>query len=682
MNLRDELERRICGALTRAGAPQDAPALIKPSARPEFGDYQANGCMAAAKEMKTNPRELAAAVKEHADLGDIAENVEVAGPGFINITLKTDWLAERLAAALADDRLGVPAPHDPDTVVVDYSSPNIAKDMHVGHLRSTIIGDALARTLEFTGETVVRQNHVGDWGTQFGRVILGLWHLCQCRHHGDYVTGNLEKLQDVAPSDPAAEDLVSEIRDTHQKYWREDSKDEEGDGKKYFQPFLKDFSEGEVKLSFDDLLPFYRFVNLVETVADGTDIRIKTRKMSDGEFEVRKIPYARLSSHVTWMLQQYDDEDRVDDDDRVNKQEYDAWETARELSLEKCEAVYNKLGISLTREDVRGESFYNPMLPAVLDDLDELGLLAESEGARGVFLEEFKNRDNEPAFVIVQKSDGGYLYSTTDLAALRFRSGEGLGAGKVDWVADRILYVTDSRQHEHFQKVFTVARKAGFVPEHVSLEHVGFGMMLGKDGKPFKTRTGGTVKLMDLLEEAVTRARSLVDEKNPDLSEAERGRVAEVVGIGAVKYADLSQNRLSDYVFSWDKMLSLDGNTAPYMQYAYARVKSIFRRGECDESELAEAGIELADPAERALAVKLAQLPETIDAVARECMPSLLCTYLFELAGAYMSFYERCPVLKAETKAGKLSRLALCALTARTIKQGLELLGIDVLEQM
>ncbi|MFP4435234.1 MAG: arginine--tRNA ligase, partial [Phycisphaerae bacterium] len=323
------------------------------------------------------------------------------------------------------------------------------------------------------------------------------------------------------------------------------------------------------------------------------------------------------------------------------------------------------------------------MLPVVLEDLDKQGLLSESEGARGVFLEEFKNRENEPAFVIVQKSDGGYLYSTTDLAALRFRSGEGKRMGEVDWVADRILYVTDSRQHEHFQKVFCIAQdKAEWVPEGVSLEHVGFGMMLGDDGKPFKTRTGGTVKLMDLLTEAVTRARKLVDRKNPDLSEQEKARVAEVVGVGAVKYADLAQNRSSDYVFSWDKMLSLDGNTAPYMQYAYARVKSIFRRGEQDQRELVEAGIELDHPAERALAVKLAQLPETIDAVARECLPNLLCAYLFELAGAFMSFYESCPVLKADSEASRRSRLALCALTAKTIRQGLELLGIDVLEQM
>ncbi len=600
MNLRDELQRRIAGALIRAGAPQDAPALIKPSARPEFGDYQANGCMAAAKEMKTNPRELASAVVEHADLDDIAENVEVAGPGFINITLKTDWLSNRLAAALADDRLGVPAPQDPDTAVVDYSSPNLAKEMHVGHLRSTIIGDALARTLEFTGETVVRQNHVGDWGTQFGMLIV---------HYND------KCLEQAGPTIKGQQEAID--------------------------------------LSISDMEEFYR--------------EAKKRFDEDPKFRegareaVVRLQQGGLKGQPT----------------------RDLWRQIVDESLKHAEAVYQRLGVELTREDVRGESFYNPMLPTVLEDLDKQGLLAQSEGAGGVFLEEFTNRENEPAFVIVQKSDGGYLYSTTDLAALRFRSGEGLGAGEVDWAADRILYVTDSRQHEHFQKVFCIAQdKAQWVPEHVSLEHVGFGMMLGDDGKPFKTRTGGTVKLMDLLDEAVTRARSLVDQKNPDLSEAERDRIAEVVGIGAVKYADLAQNRSSDYVFSWDKMLSLDGNTAPYMQYAYARVKSIFRRGQCDESELAEAGIELAEPAERALAVKLAQLPETIDAVARECLPNLLCAYLFELAGAYMSFYESCPVLKADSETSKLSRLALCALTAKTIRQGLELLGIDVLEQM
>ncbi|MFP4216413.1 MAG: arginine--tRNA ligase [Phycisphaerae bacterium] len=591
MNLRDELQRRIAGALTRAGAAQDAPALIKPSARPEFGDYQVNGCMAAAKEMKTNPRELASAVVEHADLDDIAETVEVAGPGFINITLKNDWLSRRLTAALADERLGVPVPQDPDTVVVDYSSPNLAKEMHVGHLRSTIIGDALARTLEFTGQVVIRQNHVGDWGTQFGMLIA-------------YMKQELMK-------DPSGSLLDRELR---------------------------------------DLEDFYRLAK------DKFD-------KDPGFADEARAEVVALQGGVLEAL--------------------DTWNRFREVSLRHAEAVYQRLGVELTRDDVRGESFYNAMLPVVLEDLDKQGLLSESEGARGVFLEEFKNRENESAFVIVQKSDGGYLYSTTDLAALRFRSGEGKRMGEVDWVADRILYVTDSRQHEHFQKVFCIAQdKAKWVPEGVSLEHVGFGMMLGDDGKPFKTRTGGTVKLMDLLTEAVTRARKLVDRKNPDLSEQEKARVAEVVGVGAVKYADLAQNRSSDYVFSWDKMLSLDGNTAPYMQYAYARVKSIFRRGEQDQRELVEAGIELDHPAERALAVKLAQLPETIDAVARECLPNLLCAYLFELAGAFMSFYESCPVLKADSEASRRSRLALCALTAKTIRQGLELLGIDVLEQM
>ncbi|MFW5732265.1 MAG: arginine--tRNA ligase [Planctomycetota bacterium] len=600
MNLRDELQRRIAGALTRAGAAQDAPALIKPSARPEFGDYQVNGCMAAAKEMKTNPRELASAVVEHADLDDIAETVEVAGPGFINITLKNDWLSRRLTAALADERLGVPVPQDPDTVVVDYSSPNLAKEMHVGHLRSTIIGDALARTLEFTGQVVIRQNHVGDWGTQFGMLIV---------HYRE------ETLQQ-------AEAVVQGQQDA-------------------------------IDLSISDMEEFYR----------------EAKKRFDEDEEFRK-----QARHVVVLLQQ---------GGAKGQPTRDLWRQIVDESLEHAEAVYKKLGITLTRDDVRGESFYNAMLPVVLEDLDKQGLLSESEGARGVFLEEFKNRENESAFVIVQKSDGGYLYSTTDLAALRFRSGEGKRMGEVDWVADRILYVTDSRQHEHFQKVFCIAQdKAKWVPEGVSLEHVGFGMMLGDDGKPFKTRTGGTVKLMDLLTEAVTRARKLVDRKNPDLSEQEKARVAEVVGVGAVKYADLAQNRSSDYVFSWDKMLSLDGNTAPYMQYAYARVKSIFRRGEQDQGELVEAGIELDHPAERALAVKLAQLPETIDAVARECLPNLLCAYLFELAGAFMSFYESCPVLKADSEASRRSRLALCALTAKTIRQGLELLGIDVLEQM
>lgn len=565
--------------MAQAGCGDAPDPILAPASKPQFGHYQANGIMAAAKRAKTNPRQLAEAVVEKLALADIAEPVEIAGPGFLNITLRDDWLATQLNGLTGDDRLGLDQPDRPRTVVVDYSGPNLAKEMHVGHLRSTIIGDALARILDFTGQNVIRQNHVGDWGTQFGMLI-----------------GHLK------------DQLAAE-------------------------------ASAEAELA--DLEEFYR--------------QAKARFDAESDFA------DRARQEVVGLQSGRDDSVTM-------------WQRFREVSLQHAEEVYQALGVDLTRDDVRGESAYNDDLPGVIAALAEKGLLAESEGAKGVFLEEFTNKDNEAAFVIVEKSGGGYLYATTDLAAIRYRAAE--------LQTDRVLYVTDSRQAEHFEKVFVIARKAGFAPETVSLEHVPFGMMLGADGKPFKTRQGGTVKLMDLLAEAQRRARQLVSAKAVDrgepIDEARLDEIARVVGIGALKYADLSQNRTSDYVFSWEKMLNLEGNTAPYMQYAYARIRSIFRKGGQD---VAAASIRLDAPAERALAVKLLQLPETLEIVSRTAMPNVLCSYLYELAGLFMGFYENCPVLKADDDV-RASRLALCDLTARTIRTGLELLGIDTLEQM
>ena len=580
MNVRRELDVRISKALAAAGAPEGAPALVAQAAKPRFGDYQANGVMAAAKKLKTSPRDLAEKVVAAADLSDMAEKPEVAGAGFINITLKSRYLTDQLHKAIADERLGVEIPAKPQTVVVDYSSPNLAKEMHVGHLRSTIIGDAIARVLEFLVHDVKRQNHVGDWGTQFGMLIAYLKQL-----------------------------------------------------------LLLDPTEGHADSQLSDLEDFYR----------------KAKERFDAE-----PAFADASRQEVVNLQSGD------------SQTCDMWDRHRELSLRHCEEVYKRLGVLLTRQDVSGESAYNDQLADVAEELDKKSLLKESQGAQCVFLDEFRNKDGEILPVIVQKSDGGYLYATTDLAALRHRSRE--------LKADRILYVTDSRQAMHFRQIFAVARKAGFVGENVSLEHVAFGMMLGENRQPLKTRAGGTVKLMDLLDEAEKRALEIVREKNPDLADQQKADIARAVGIGAVKYADLAQNRTSDYVFSWDKMLSLEGNTAPYMQYAYARIRSIFRKGE--EQAGATAGeILLAEPAERTLGVKLAQFPETIQTVADECLSNVLCAYLFDLAGAFMSFYESCPVLIAAEPA-RTSRLILCDLTARTIQTGLGLLGIETIEQM
>ena len=565
------LNHRAAAALAAAGCPDAAP-VVQVSGRPEFGDYQANGIMAAAKVRKMNPRQLATEVVAHLELTGIASKVEIAGPGFINITLAPEFLAARATRALDSACLGVPQPPR-QTIVVDYSSPNLAKEMHVGHLRSTIIGDALARVLRYLGHQVIAQNHVGDWGTQFGMLTT---YLLDAEHEGH-------------------------------------------------------------ALELDDLEDFYR--------------RAKQRFDEDADFATR-------ARETVVRLQGGDAE--------INA----LWRRFLDISLQHCEAVYEKLGVGLARADVMGESAYNAALPGIVADLKAKGLAVESEGAQVVFLDEFKGKDGAAAAYIVQKQDGGYLYSTTDLAAVRHRADV--------LKADRALCVVDARQSLHFQQMFSVARKAGYAPESMQLEHVGFGVMLGEDGKPFKTRSGGTVKLDDLLDEAQERAFELVNQKSPGLSERERLVIAHAVGIGAVKYADLSKNRLSDYVFNWDTMLSFEGNTAPYLQYAYTRIASVFRKaGEGHGSGT----IQLEYEAERLLALELVRFADAVHAAARSAEPHLLCTYLYGLAGHFMRFYEACPVLKSEG-ALRTSRLALCQLTADTLKTGLGLLGIGVMESM
>ena len=576
MNIRNELDQRIRQALASVGAAE-AQALVAPAAKPEFGDFQANGVMAAAKALKAKPRDLAEKVVAALDLTDLAESVEIAGPGFLNITLRPEFLSAQLNAAAADSRLSVEETDAPQRVVIDYSSPNLAKEMHVGHLRSTIIGDAIARTLEFLGHDVQRQNHVGDWGTQFGMLLAHL------------------------------DDLVA---------------------------------EGRADLSEDlaDLENFYRDAK---------------KRFDDDE------AFMELSRQTVVKLQ------AGDEHCRQRRQQF------LDISLSHCQQVYDALGVTLTPGDVCGESFYNDDLSNVVADLDAKGMLKESDGATCVFLEELANKDGEITPFIVQKTDGGFGYPATDLAAIRHRVGT-LGG-------NRLIYVVGTEQTFHFQQLFATARMAGFAPESASLEHVGFGMMLGDDRKRFRTRTGGTIKLTDLLAESIKRAGELVADKNPGLSDTERAKIARVVGIGAVKYADLSQNRSSDYVFSWEKMLSLEGNTAPYMQYAYARVRSIFRKAGLDGESTGE--ITVAEPAERALGVRLLQFGDVLQTVVADCLPNMLCAYLYELAGAFMSFYENCPVLQADEPV-RTSRLALAGLTARTIKQGLALLGIETVERM
>ena len=580
MNILKLLEDRVIKALSAAGAPEDTPAMVRQSARANFGDYQCNAVMAAAKKMGMNPRELAQKVVDELNLEGIAEKTEIAGPGFINIYLKPEFLAASLQTAVNDERSGVEAEANSQTVVVDYSAPNVAKEMHVGHLRSTIIGDSTARTLEFLGHNVIRQNHLGDWGTQFGMLIA-----------------HLEELEQDSQESQAME-LAN------------------------MEAFYK-----ASKKRFDD----------------------------DEDFAARARKYVvSLQSGDEYCLKM--------------------WRKLVDITLAHNQEVYNRLNVSLTPSDVMGESAYNDSLPAIIQELDEKGLLSEDQGAKVVFLDEFKNKDGDPMGVIVEKSGGGFLYSSTDLAALRHRTSA--------LNADRILYYVDARQGQHFEQIFNIARKAGFVNEETQTEHHAFGMMLGKDGKPFKTRAGTTIKLVDLLDEAEERAARLIASKETDLSEEQKVKVIKAIAMGSVKYADLSKNRTSDYVFDWDNMLAFEGNTAPYLLYAYTRVQSIFRKADITPLELT-GNIEVKDDAERELALKLCRFSETIQQAAREGMPHIICGYLYELSGAFMSFYEHCPVNKdGVAEEVKNSRLQLCALTAQTLKTGLDLLGIETVEQM
>ena len=580
-SITDILSQRAAAAI-KALTSLDAPPIIKPSADESFGDYQINGVMALAKQLKENPRQLADKIVQALELDDICQTPEVAGPGFINLRLRQDWLESRTAQLCADQRIGVPKVVEPQTVVIDYAGPNLAKEMHVGHLRSSIIGDCLARLADFLGHKVVRQNHVGDWGTQFGM-------------------------------------LISFLRRT--------------------QPGALD---GSAPLQLADLEEFYR----------------QAKKLFDADAD-----FADQARQAVVDLQAHDPDTLK------------AWQIFRDESLRHADTIYDRLGLLMTPQDVRGESAYNDDLPQVVADLDSQGILTESDGAACIFLDGFSKKDGSPLPVIVRKSDGGFLYATTDLAAIRYRIAQ--------LKADCIIYVTDARQKLHFQQIFALARLAKFVQPSTSLEHIAFGMMLGKNSKPFKTRQGGTIKLSVLLDEAQQRALKPVTEKNPELPEDLRLNIANVVGIGALKYSDLSQNPASDYIFDWDKLLSLDGNTAPYLQYAYVRIQSIFRKGQVNLDGLrsAPAQIHLDHQAELALAKHILRLPQAVYQAQASYKPNLLCGYLYELAGRFTSFYGACPVLNADEPT-RISRLSLCDLTARTLKLGLSLLGIDTISQM
>ena len=566
MKIKSQLSNIIRNALKSANIESN-DVVISDATKPEFGDYQFNGIMKLAKVLKQNPRQIATNLVEHIDTTGMIAKVEVAGPGFINIWLDDKWLGKETTAILNDDRIGVGYVENPQKVVVDYSGPNMAKQMHVGHLRSTIIGDTLATLFEFLGNDVIRQNHIGDWGTQFGMLIAYL-------------------------EEQGANGATTELKDLEQ--------------------FYKD-----AKVRFDESPEF----------ADKA--RDYVVKIQSGDEHCLKL-----------------------------------WKSFIDASLGHCEEVYNKLGVNLTRDDVRAESFYNPKLADVIKTLKEKKLSTISDGAECVFL------DDSEVPVIVQKSDGGYLYATTDLAALEYRAKE--------LKADRICYVVDARQSQHFKQVFAIAKQAGMVGENVILEHIGFGTMMDKNGKPFKTRDGGVIKLTDLLDEAVVKAKESIKER--DLyTEEELDNIATVVGIGAVKYADLSINRESNYIFSWDKMLSFEGNTSLYMQYAYARIQSILRKYNGD----IKGDIIISDKIEHRLAHLLLKFEDTLTKAAEEATPHTITTYLYDVVTQFMKFYELNPILKDEVKDEiKISRLQLVKLTASVIRKGLDILGIKVINKI
>jgi len=565
MKLKSQIDAIIKEAFNKAGIETE-PIAVSEATKPEFGDYQFNGAMALSKQLGKNPRLIAAEIVEKLDATGLISKTEIAGPGFINLWIDPAWMSEKLQAVVADDRLSVEVKAEGSKTVVDYSSPNMAKQMHVGHLRSTIIGDTLARLFGFLGDEVIRQNHIGDWGTQFGMLIAYL--------------------------EESGKDAYSSLGDLEQ--------------------FYKD-----AKVKFD----------------------------SDPDFADRAREYVVKLQGGDAHCQQL-------------------WQQFIDVSLGHCEAVYETLGIALGRSDVRAESSYNDALPSVVEDLQTEGILTKSDGAQCVFME------GSEVPLIIQKRDGGFLYATTDLAAIKYRVQE-LGA-------KRISYVVDARQAGHFKQIFDTARRAGFVGEDVLLEHVSFGMMLDKSGRPFKTRDGGTVKLIDLLDEAVSRAKTMIEVRDTQAAD-DIDEVARIIGIGAVKYAELSVNRESNYIFDWDRMLSFEGNTSLYLQYAYARIQSIFRK----YGKEVEGEIQLADPLEIKLGLMLLRFEDVLNGAARESMPHYISSYLYELTTHFMKFYEQNPILKEETSDTlRGSRLLLADLTARTIRQGLGILGIEVLNRL
>lgn len=659
MSLLAELRTRFQQALgqwVEEPLVRELLASVRRSQDPRFGDYQANLAMPLGKRLGKPPCEVAQEVVARLRWHDLCHEPEIAGPGFINLRVRDEALGQRLSAAVADPRLGVPSVAQPRTYVIDYSAPNVAKPMHVGHIRSTVIGDSICRTLRFLGHRVISDNHLGDWGTQFGMILYG------------WKRGLLDRAA-------YAQDPVRELARVYQLVNALATRWAQRRQLPQRQQELQRLRDEEARLCA--LAP----ANAQQARQRQKDLRKLQSAIAAIEEEIRQVQAAfdpqAGDPEFARLLAAHEDADRhvlaetarLHEGDPENRR---IWQEILPLCRQAIEAIYRRLGVHF--DYTLGESFYHDRLAGLVEELLARGIARYSDQAVCIFLDGFE------APMIVRKQDGAFLYATTDLATLRYRM--------ETWHPHAILYVVDHRQSLHFEQLFAAARLMGY--RDVELVHVGFGTVLGKDGRPFKTRAGDTVGLESLLDEAVRRAEAIVsanDDAKPDgpeLSFDERRRIAEVVGIGALKYADLSQNRTSDYVFDYDKMLAMNGNTATYMQYAYARVRSIFRKqGIAIEAlRTADVPIVLSTPAERALGLELLCFGEAIDLALDDYRPNQLTNYLFELANRYSAFYEQCPVLKAETEGLRQSRLLLCDLTARTIRQGLELLGIEVVEKM
>ncbi|MDZ4820066.1 MAG: arginine--tRNA ligase [Planctomycetota bacterium] len=657
MNILSELKSRFHAALAPlTDNAAELVELIRPSQDPKFGDYQANCAMPLGKSLSRPPREIADEIVSRLKIDDICEPPEIAGPGFINLRLRTDWLTAILDQAASDERLGIAKVASPRTYIVDFSGPNVAKPMHVGHIRSTVIGDALYRTLKFLGHTAIGDNHLGDWGTQFGMILYGYKHFLDKAVLQQNPVNELARLYR----------LVRKLVD--------------------YQQGKKELPTLETRLAAQQqALAAHLELNRTADPKEAKKAEKATRQLERTVQSAReaidelleKLSAVEKDPQLFQLAQQHADIAAATLQETAKLHSGDAenlrlWKEFLPACSADIDRIYQRLDVSF--DETLGESFYHDRLAPTVQDLEAKGLAKVSQGATVVFL------PGQEIPMLIRKQDGAFLYATTDLATIQYRMQH--------WKPDAILYVVDHRQSLHFEQLFAVARLWGY--KDVELQHVSFGTVLGDDGRPFKTRSGDTVGLWGLLDEAVERALKIVSENDDgkpggaELDTAERQQVAEAIGIGAIKYADLSQNRSSDYTFSYDKMLAMQGNTAAYMQYAHARVRSIFARGEKQLGELESAakGILLENPAERALAIAVLRFSEALETMITDYRPNHLTNYLYELSNAFSTFYEKCPVLKAETAELQRSRLALCDITARTLALGLNLLGIKVVERM